>query len=128
MISLGKQLKTFLVSIFDFFSFFFFFLPYLPLARDSRKKWQEIINNPGLISIQNSCQTFSSLFFFFFFRIIIANWTGTAENFSSLFCFFFFSFEWFLRTGLEAAENFSSLFCFSFCFFLSLTYLLSRAG
>ncbi len=87
------------------FSFSFFFLSYSYLARDSCKKWQEIINKLGLISqIEHSK---ISRHYFFSFSFILGNWDSrerTVEYFLSLFCF-----------------------CFCFCFFLSII-LLSRAG
>ncbi len=116
-----KFLVTFL-----FFLSFFKSLTYYYLARDSCKKWQEIIDKLGLISKIDQLPTFSSLFFFLFFNLHYCVKLGrTVENFSSLFFFLLFFFRMIFANWTETAENFSSLFCFFF-FCPLLTY--SRAG
>ncbi len=53
-------------SLFCFCFFFFFFLLYSYLARDSCKKWQEIINKLGLISRINCWKFLVTILFLFF--------------------------------------------------------------
>ncbi len=119
---------------FCFFNIVFpsFSLVYYYFARDSSKKWQEIIDKLGLTLKRFT--NFSSLFCFcsFFFLLLLMNQRFVSRN-SWIFLVTFFLFFLFFFGGpgssqireLKVSRHF---FCFSFFFFFLLSILLPCAG